>query len=694
MQKNLPLRFLISGFLVLMFASGCKTAPPNVALGYSYPVQTGDTLEAVAEAYQKQGVDVTVEQIMAENPGIKITTNTEAGAQTFIPETGQRIFIPDKKLVKLEELMAKAAKGDAIALCNLGYRYEKGNGVPQDYTEALKWYRRAAKQGQASAQCNLGQMYYHGKGVRTNLPEALKWFLKAANQDDASAQYNLGIIYDFGEGVKTDHAESLNWFLKAGNHGLAEAQYDLGCIYSHAQSQPVDYTEAYKWFRRAAELGMAKAQFNLAMMYNRGDGIERDNEEAAKWYRRAAEQGDAEAENAVGYEYQYGEGVETNHSKAIKWYRKSAENGYEFAQYNLGLMYANGEGGETNAAEAFKWYTKAAQQGLAEAQFNLGSMYGNGESVPLDNVQTLKWFSLAAANGNELAKECLPKLAGTMTTNQVAEGQQLANDFKPVVTQEKSNSHSPDEFFDNVPVAENGTGFFVTDDGYLISNYHVIKDATQIRLITADGIIRAEVVGVDATNDLALLKATGHFSALPIANSRGVKLGSTVVTVGFPNPDIQGFSPKFAKGDIASLAGGADEPRYFQISVPVQPGNSGGALVDEHGNVVGVVSAKLDELAVLEASGSLPENVNYAVKSSFLLKFLESKTDVSNKLKAPHSDERIIAEIVNEVQRATVMVVVYNDGGDSVLAQVNNVGVGETGACLALQLYGSLSPSR
>ena len=98
MQKNLPLRFLISGFLVLMFASGCKTAPPNVALGYSYPVQTGDTLEAVAEAYQKQGVDVTVEQIMAENPGIKITTNTEAGAQTFIPETGQRIFIPDKNV--------------------------------------------------------------------------------------------------------------------------------------------------------------------------------------------------------------------------------------------------------------------------------------------------------------------------------------------------------------------------------------------------------------------------------------------------------------------------------------------------------------------------------------------------------------------------------------------------------------------
>jgi len=670
MQKIFSVPFLFLVFLALLLVSGCKTAPPIFPLGYNYPVQSGDTLAAIAGEYQKQGVDVTVDQIIAENPGIKIATNTEASAQTLIPETGQQLFIPDKKRAKLGELTAKASKGDAIAQCNLGYRYEKGNGVPQDYAEALKWYHRAAEQGQASAQCNLGQMYYHGKGVRRNLPEAMKWFIKAANQDDASAQYNLGIIYGFGEGVKTNHDESLKWFLKAGNHGLAEAQYNLGCIYSHGQGLPVDYSEAYKWFRRASELGMAKAQFNLAMMYNRGDGIEKDNAEAAKWYRRAAEQGDAEAENAVGYEYQYGEGVETNHAEALKWYQKSAENGYEYAQYNLGLMYASGEGVETNAAEAFKWYTKAAKQGLAEAQFNLGSMYANGESVPLDNVQTLKWFSLAAANGNELAKECVPKLASTMTTNQVAEGQQLAYDFKPVVTQEKSDADSPDKFFDSVPLAENGTGFFITEDGYLISNYHVIKDATQIRLITTDGIIQAEIVEVDTINDLALLKVAGRFSALPIANSRGVKLGSTVVTVGFPNPDIQGFSPKFAKGDIASLAGGADEPRYFQISVPVQPGNSGGALVDEHGNVVGVVSAKLDELAVLEASGSLPENVNYAVKSSYLLNFLGSITNVTNKLKEPHVDDRKIADIASDVQRATATVLVYIDGGENVLAPV------------------------
>ncbi len=117
----------------------------------------------------------------------------------------------------------------------------------------------------------------------------------------------------------------------------------------------------------------------------------------------------------------------------------------------------------------------------------------------------------------------------------------------------------------------------------MISNYHVVKDAAKVRLLTGAGTMNAKVVQVDAANDLALLKAEGHFAALPVASSKLAALGSTVATVGFPDPGLQGFSPKLAKGEIAALAGAADDPRYFQISVPVPPGNSGGALLDERG---------------------------------------------------------------------------------------------------------------
>jgi S1-C subfamily serine protease len=174
---------------------------------------------------------------------------------------------------------------------------------------------------------------------------------------------------------------------------------------------------------------------------------------------------------------------------------------------------------------------------------------------------------------------------------------------------------------------------FITEDGFLITNEHVVKEAAPVRLVTSAGIIAARVVKVDAANDLALLKAEGRFASLPVVASRAMRLGSTVATVGFPNVGLQGFAPKLARGEIAALSGAQDDARYFQISPPVQPGNSGGALVDECGNVVGVVSAKLNARAALAASGALPEYVNYAVKSSFLLNFLESVPQVTAKLK-------------------------------------------------------------
>ena len=204
-----------------------------------------------------------------------------------------------------------------------------------------------------------------------------------------------------------------------------------------------------------------------------------------------------------------------------------------------------------------------------------------------------------------------------------------------------------------------GTGFFITEDGYLITNEHVAGNGAQVRLVTSAGLISAKVVKVDSANDLALLKAEGKFVPLPVAASRAMKLGSTVATVGFPNIGLQGFAPKLAKGEIAALSGAQDDPRYFQISVPVQPGNSGGALVDERGNVVGVVAAKLNVAAAAATSGALPENVNYAVKSSLLLSFLESVPEVAAKLKEPSTKDRKFEDVVKSAEQAAVLVLVY-----------------------------------
>jgi TPR repeat protein len=442
-----------------------------------------------------------------------------------------------------------------------------------------------------------------------------------ANEGYALAQYALGVFYDNGKGVTQDYAEAINWYRKAAEQNFVQAEYNLGVHYANGEGVTKDETEAVKWYRKAANQSHTKAQYNLGQFYYNGKGVEKDAIEAVKWWRKAAEQGDAQSQN------------------------------------NLGVCYTRGDGVSKDDIEAIKWFRKAAEQGNANAQMVLGADCSNGNGVVKDYVEAGKWLNLSSAQGNEIAKQLLNDVEKLfMTRDQIAEAQRLAREFKPRKASDSDNSASPDN-----PSAS-GTGFFITDDGYLISNNHVVEGATRVRLVTSAGLISAKVVRVDAANDLALLKAVGTFSPLPLTTSRGVKLGGTVATVGFPNIGLQGFAPKLAKGEIASLSGAGDDARYFQISVPVQPGNSGGALVDERGNVVGVVSAKLNAKAALESSGSLPENVNYAVKSSFLLSFLESVPDVANKLKEPKSSQTAIPkfeDVVKEAQDAAVLVLVY-----------------------------------
>jgi S1-C subfamily serine protease len=403
-------------------------------------------------------------------------------------------------------------------------------------------------------------------------------------------------------------------------------------------------------------LGVAAAQQSLN---NLTDTASIASDAEIKQIRLIAEKGDSAAQLVLGnFEY-----LTTNYTDAVKWYQKSAEQGVAGAQAQLGICYQNGFGVPKDNEQCVKWYRRAANQGEKYGQAMLGLCYGSGRGVPLNDVEAYKWLILA--NSHEWRDDdSVRKIIATplkvceerMSRGEIAEAQRLSREFIPrkeKVGSNDANSNSPE------PPTATGTGFFISDDGYLISNNHVVEGATKVRVVTSAGIISAKVVRADAANDLALLKVTGRFLALPVMASRSVKLGGTVATVGFPNIGLQGFAPKLAKGEIASLSGAGDDARYFQISVPVQPGNSGGALVDERGNVVGVVSAKLNAKAALESSGALPENVNYAVKSSFLLSFLESVPDVANKLKEPGTSERKFEDVVKSAQDAAVLVLVY-----------------------------------
>jgi TPR repeat protein len=547
----------------------------------------------------------------------------------------------------------------AVVFC-LGGLTAHGEGKPS--ADKIAEYRKAAEQGNAAAQFNLGLCYDNGEGVVKDEVEAVKWYRKAAEQGLAQAQSNLGLRYASGEGVAKDEVEAAKWYRKAAEQGHTQAQSNLGVCYAYGQGVLKNKAEAVKWYRKAAEKGLDSAQLNLGGCYFRGEGVEKDKVEAVKWFRKSAEQGLASAQLNLGNSYQVGEGVVKDAVEAVKWYRKAAEQGLADAQVNLGNGYHIGEGVVKDDVEAAKWIRKAAEQGDATAQCNLGGCYYLGEGVVKNQIESYKWVLLAAAQGNELAKKNMPFFESQLSSAQRAEGQRLAQEWEARHAKREAGQgeerRSATESSDAEPKVT-GTGFLITKNGYLVTNHHVVKDSDKVRVQTASGLLDAVIIRTDAASDLALLKVAGTFDALPVVSSRNSRLGSTVATVGFPNIGLQGFEPKLSKGDISSLAGMQDDVKQFQISVPIQHGNSGGALVDERGNVVGVVCAQLSQKAALETTGTLAQNVNYAIKSSYLLSFLEAVPEVSGGLLDARTNDQKFEAVVDDVKKATVLIIGY-----------------------------------
>lgn len=169
-----------------------------------------------------------------------------------------------------------------------------------------------------------------------------------------------------------------------------------------------------------------------------------------------------------------------------------------------------------------------------------------------------------------------------------------------------------------------GTGFFVSSSSHVLTNQHVV-DGCVTATVTRAGMPprQARVVASDAKNDLALLSTDITGIQVPPFRT-GVRLGESVFVFGFPLSGLLSSSGNFTVGTVTASAGLGDDTRMVQISAPVQPGNSGGPLLDKHGNVVGVIVGKLNALRLAQATQDLPQNVNFAIKTSIALNFLEA----------------------------------------------------------------------
>lgn len=347
---------------------------------------------------------------------------------------------------------------------------------------------------------------------------------------------------------------------------------------------------------------------------------------------------------------------------------RAAGQGEVDAQANLGVMYQEGVEVPQDYQQALVWYTKAAEQGHAKAQVNLAVMYFEGQGAPQNYGLAYVWSSLAAASGDEKGGINRDLLAAKLTQQGIAEAQAQAARIQEMINHSQSqaalaSSATPAPGTDSAAPTYrgSGSGFVITPEGYILTCAHVLEKARAVKIRLGGHTMEARTVRIDLGSDLALLKVAPAQPLPPLSFSRerSASLGQDVFTIGFPNPGLQGVAVKLTKGSVSSLAGAQDDPRFYQISVQVQPGNSGGPLLDNNGNVVGVIKAQIRGDVALQTSGSLPQNINYAVKAVYALSLLDSLPEVAGNLPAPARSPRLFEDAALAAEQGVVQVLVY-----------------------------------
>lgn len=293
-----------------------------------------------------------------------------------------------------------ASLGDAWGQYVVGDMYSCGKGVPQNYSEAMRWFKMSANQGDPMALFNVGHMYENGRGVPSDRSEAIKWYQKAAEKGhDGAKDRLLSLLEKKEEQLEISVGRRISEGMS--NEGLTEFEFlsdseeIATCLRKHVPNYRIIVTEEKnKQKKSLAE----NAQKELAS----GETCEKRGqlEAAFRHYCNAADFGDAKGAFYVGYMYEHGEGVQRNIKSAVEWYTKSAEMGNRGAQHNLGFFYYSGTGVEQNLKLAYEFFMMAAKQGKVDSMLNIGVMYENGEYVAKDYHKALEWYRKAADNGN------------------------------------------------------------------------------------------------------------------------------------------------------------------------------------------------------------------------------------------------------------------------------------------------------
>lgn len=306
----------------------------------------------------------------------------------------------DKAISELEDL---SEQGDAEASLEIGFRYYSGIGVPQDYSKAIRYFRRAEALDNAEAQYNLGVMYDNAIGIEHDVDKAFEYYKKSAEQGLPQGQFSLGEMYYAGLGCEKNDQEAVYWLQKA----EAESEYDdvdvlmtLATIYRDSKDSSVNNPKkAFEYTQKAIDAGSDLAYSIMGTLYENGWGVQQDYQKAFQYYSIAADKGEEMAFLSMGAYYLNGYGVQKDEKKAVECFQIGADSGNMYCLNALALCYNNGQGVPQDQKKAFDLFLKAAYAGNYASEYNVGLAYAEGQGVIKNEREAQKWFLLSADKG-------------------------------------------------------------------------------------------------------------------------------------------------------------------------------------------------------------------------------------------------------------------------------------------------------
>jgi S1-C subfamily serine protease len=434
-----------------------------------------------------------------------------------------------------------------------------------------------------------------------------------------------------------DHPEAYEACKKEVDAGDAECQVLVGYLFQEGLGVPANATEAIRLYHLAAKRGLAVAQCHLGYAYERGIGVTRNDVAAVGWYQLAAAQGDPMCEYFLAFSLIEGQGIAKDRTRAVELLRHAADRGYAPAQIELAYQLETAPGAMRQAVRAYMWYRVAARL-TNNAKLRERATQGQNRLIIEFSSAAIIAARTAAADWKPVG----PRLEfGPLGARPV-----------PLPGEAANSSAAPK------PVSS-GSGFFVSRDGDLVTDNHVIEGCRELRVVRDEKSHVARVIGIDVGADLAILRVPGIASDIATFRSSDLeKPGEAVIVAGYPLQGLLTSKASVTTGIISALAGPKEDKKLVQITAPVQPGNSGGPLVDNQGNVIGVIVSKLNGLRVARAIGSLPENINFAVRAD-LARALLDKNGIKYDTASPKAELLETPEIAEKTFKFTAMVQCY-----------------------------------